>query len=248
MQLALDLGNTRAKYGLFTEKQLVKQGHIPPQEGESFLNEILSVYGVTHYILSRTGGGYQEIEAALASRSLVGFELSHHLRMPFINHYATPSTLGADRMALVAAAVEEFPGQNCLVLDAGTCLTLDLVNADGHYLGGSIHPGIHMRLEAMHQMTERLPRVEVPEEDVEWPLSGSSTRDCILIGGIVGLAAEIDGMLERYREQYPEVQVVFTGGDAPRLVGLLKSPTFARPEFQIQGLNSILLFNSPNLH
>ena len=248
MQLAIDIGNTRAKYGLFRQRQLVKLGYLPEEDYAPMLEELLSRHGVSHFIHSRTGGTHQDLEALLSAQRLTGMALSHRLRMPFVNHYTTPETLGTDRMALAAAAVEEFPGQNCLVLDAGSCLTLDFIDSEGHYRGGSIHPGLNMRLEAMHQMTERLPRVQAPEGAFEWPLSGLSTRDSLLVGGIVGLAAEIDGMIERYREQHPELQVVLTGGDSPRLVGLMKNPTFARPEFQIQGLNGILLFNSPHLH
>jgi len=248
MQLIIDIGNTRTKYGQFDARTLLAHGTLPPDNPRESLRELLHNRPPDAILLSRSGQTHDWIEAELTALGQSWKLLGQSLRLPFVNHYATPHTLGTDRMALAAAAVAEFSGTPCLVVDAGTCLTFDGVDAEGHYWGGSIHPGLRMRLEAMHHFTDRLPLESLPDnwgtENAIPNVRGLSTRDCLLIGSVHGMAAEIDGMVELYKVESPDLKVVLTGGDAPRLDGLLKTPTFARPEFQLHGLNSILLFNS----
>ncbi|MBI1317203.1 type III pantothenate kinase [bacterium] len=253
MQLILDIGNTRTKFGQFDARILLAHGILPQENPREKLRELLHNRPPDAILLSRSGQTDDWIEAELTALGQSWKLLGQNLRLPFVNHYATPHTLGTDRMALAAAAVAEFSGTPCLVIDAGTCLTFDWIDAEGHYWGGSIHPGLKMRLEAMHRFTDRLPLESLPEpfvspdfgsQDAQTAIRGLSTRDGLIIGSVQGMAAEIDGMVGLYRAESPDLKVVLTGGDAPRLDGLLKTPTFARPDFQLHGLNSILLFNS----
>jgi type III pantothenate kinase len=139
----------------------------------------------------------------------------------------------------VAAAFAEFPYTDVLVLDAGTCLTYDFINAEGEYLGGAISPGLQMRAKAMNAFTADLPLVTPSDTD----LIGRNTTSSLESGCIHGMAAEIDGIINRYRERYYSLQVILTGGDAPSLQGHLKNHIFARPNTQPAGLNELLLFN-----
>jgi len=89
--------------------------------------------------------------------------LNHKTKMPFINKYMTPSTLGVDRLALMAGAVNQFPKENVLVIDAGSCITYDFVNTRSEYFGGSISPGIEMRYKSVNSFTANLPLLNKTE-------------------------------------------------------------------------------------
>nr|MCU0355429.1 type III pantothenate kinase [Cytophagales bacterium] len=171
--------------------------------------------------------------------------LDHTLPLPFANRYQTPRTLGTDRLAGVAGAQALFPGQSCLVVDAGTCLKFEWLENGSDYWGGSISPGLRMRFQAMHQFTSRLPLLE-PAADV--PLTGGSTAEAMQSGVLHGMTAEIEGIVAQYRIHHPDFRVLLTGGDAPffekRLFETrLKTPIFAVSELVATGLNHILNFN-----
>jgi type III pantothenate kinase len=163
--------------------------------------------------------------------------------VPLRNAYATPHTLGADRLAGAAGAGLLRPGQGTVVVDAGTALKLDLVTADGTYHGGSIAPGLRMRLQALHQFTGRLPLLELPAPDATVPLVGDSTTGALLSGVVNGTVAEIKDLLAEYRRQYPQVGVLLTGGDAAFLAARLPGRIFVVPELVLLGLHSILAYN-----
>jgi type III pantothenate kinase len=162
------------------------------------------------------------------------------------NAYATPQTLGADRLAGAVGAAYLRPGQPTLILDAGTALKLDLVTADGTYHGGSIAPGLRMRLRALHTFTGRLPLIELPDPAALVQLIGDSTASSMLSGVLNGAAAEVTGLVADYRQRYPGLGLVLTGGDAPYLqphlapaLGLI----FVVPELVLVGLDRILRHN-----
>jgi type III pantothenate kinase len=128
-----------------------------------------------------------------------------------------------------------------LVIDSGTCITFDLVNAKSEYLGGAISPGIEMRFKAVNAYTANLPLLR-PEEAI--PEKADSTRNAIQRGILNGVICEIDGTIDQYTAEYSTLTVVLTGGDANFLANNLKSSIFAIPNFLLEGLNSILIYNS----
>jgi type III pantothenate kinase len=162
--------------------------------------------------------------------------LNHRLPMPFEMGYGTPETLGGDRLANAAGAVREY-GRTCLVVDAGSCLTLTTVE-EGVLTGGSISPGVRMRFRALHRFTGALPFPEEPWETAEFP--GRNTRESILSGVLEGIADEAEQKIIRWRTLFPGAPAVITGGDALLLASLLKSPIFADPLLTLKGLNEIL--------
>lgn len=155
---------------------------------------------------------------------------------PFATDYRTTSTLGQDRIAAVAGALALTDGPR-LVVDAGSCLTYDFVDADGRHRGGSIHPGVGMRLRAMHESTARLPSVSA---EGELSLTGLTTEDALRTGGLLGTVAEMEGMLVRYRSDFPATSLLLTGGDAPLLLPHFSVPTVHFPHLVLQGLHHIL--------
>ncbi|MEL7163728.1 MAG: type III pantothenate kinase, partial [Bacteroidota bacterium] len=156
--------------------------------------------------------------------------------------YGTMDTLGQDRIAAVAGSLASLPhpapaASPSLIVDAGTCATLDLVSADGTYLGGNISPGIRMRLRAMHAFTARLPELE---PDTVTGRVGQSTTAALRHGAQLGLAYEIEGLYGRLQADFPGLQLLLTGGDAPWLAEHLSVPYVFRPHLVLRGLHLIL--------
>lgn len=167
--------------------------------------------------------------------------LSHKLHLPFQLDYLTPETLGLDRIALAAAAIGQYPSQDCLVIDAGTCITYDFVSADGVYQGGAISPGVEMRFKAMEHFTAKLP---LSDRSYFKDIIGKSTHGSLASGVVSGVKEEVKGTIEHYVERFPELITIITGGDASLFDDLLKNTIFAAPDFLLKGLNNILDYHA----
>jgi type III pantothenate kinase len=146
-------------------------------------------------------------------------------------------------MAAALAGWQRYEGHNVLVVVAGTCITYNIVEADGSFAGGAISPGLHMRLEAMHTFTGKLPQVKLRGDS---PLLGTTTETSLRSGAVNGAVAELKGMIAAYSEQYPSLKTVISGGDGRFLAEALKNGIFARPELVAEGLNTILNYNVSN--
>ena len=167
-------------------------------------------------------------------------ELTEKTPLPIDNQYGTPKTLGKDRIAAVMGAYRLFPNQNCLVIDAGTCITYDLLTKHKTYLGGNISPGIDMRLKAMHQFTAKLPLVERGQQERIW---GTSTETALRNGGQFGALYELEAFIRVCKEKFDPLTVVLTGGDGNFFAENLKTKIFARPNLVEWGLLEIFQFS-----
>ena len=154
--------------------------------------------------------------------------------------YATPLTLGMDRVALATAAFYHNPKGNTLVIDMGTCITYDMLNDHGEYLGGAISPGLHMRYNAMHQQTKKLPLLE-PEIPLDF--IGNSTANSMHNGVVQGISHELDGVIDQYKNRFEHLTVILTGGDSHFFAKRLKNSIFANSKFLLEGLNYLLEYN-----
>lgn len=237
--LTLDVGNTRTKIAAYTDNDLVFTETVPYLT-IPYLKKIPYNHKNSNCILSVTGSVTADIEKYLEKKFKNFTILSHDTPVPIKNLYATPATLGRDRLAAVVGAYALFAGEHCLVIDAGTCITYDFLDAEGAYHGGNIAPGLQMRLRAMHKFTERLPLVEMREQ--ETPL-GNDTESALRNGAQYGALLEVRGYIGKYRRKYRHLNVLFTGGDADFFVKQLKSRIFARPNLVSLGLNQILNYN-----
>ena len=164
----------------------------------------------------------------------------HSTKIPFKNSYATPKTLGMDRVALATAAFYQNSGANTLVIDAGTCITYDMMNDYGEYLGGAISPGLRMRYSALHEYTAKLTLLE-PQDILD--IIGNSTNASIHSGVLNGICREIDGVIGQYQSRFEDLTVILTGGDAQILSKRLKNTIFANSNFLLEGLNYLLEYN-----
>jgi type III pantothenate kinase len=235
MQLSVDMGNSLVKLGVFDGDELLAT-EVHQTLTVPVLSQVLYNHSVDFVILCSVRKPDAELEAYLEEH-VRWVRLQADTPLPIRVQYKTPETLGQDRVAAVAGARALFPNQNCLVVDAGTCITYELLRADGTYLGGNIAPGMDMRLRAMHEFTARLPLVNRGEPDF-W--IGNDTPTAIRNGAQWGTLLEVEGMLNRCEAYFSEFQPVFTGGDADFLAKNVKSKIFVHPHLVLLGLNSIL--------
>ena len=239
MNLAADIGNTHIKLALFEGDELKEVWMDLASVGET-----LTKYPIRKAIISKTGAN-EEVEAYLKEKGVPTLFLNHTLKLPFKILYKTPATLGADRIAGSLASYRLFPNHNVLKVDFGTCITFDLITARGEYLGGSISPGVRMRLKALNHYTAGLPLVEVPQQGANgFNLTGDDTYSSIISGVMNGIWEEVQGIINQYDSRFDSLKVVGTGGDLHFFAALLKSEIFARPYLVLEGLNVILNYNS----
>ncbi len=163
--------------------------------------------------------------------------LTHETSLPIKNGYATPQTLGKDRLAAAVGAAYLYPEQNVLVIDAGTALTYELVSASGKYLGGNIAPGITMRFKALNHFTGKLPLCEMVED---YPMVGTDTQSAIVAGVLNGITYEVEANLEQFSLNFPNLKVILTGGDADFFAKRIKKSIFVVYDLVLIGLNRIL--------
>ncbi|NOS94149.1 MAG: type III pantothenate kinase [Cyclobacteriaceae bacterium] len=236
MNLVVDVGNTRIKAATFEEDRMVASFQF---EHLIALREKLGSQIFQHVLISSVNQPDADFDFIQPTgKKLI---LSPQLPLPIKNVYATPQTLGVDRLAGACGAYAIFPGKNCLVIDAGTCINYEFIDESGTYHGGAISPGIDMRFKAMHTFTARLPLVQ---RKADADLVGNSTETCMQSGVMNGVVAEVENTIEKYREKYPSVVVLLCGGDAPFFENRLKPTIFAAPDLVLKGLNRILRYNA----
>lgn len=237
--MVIDLGNTRLKMGIFNGDTL---SHTEHSSSGTSLSEIWEDWYITwkpHRIaLSSTASLDQDARLWIESHRVL--TVHHGLHFPFEISYTSPETLGQDRLAAVSAVHALYKDMNVLVIDCGTCITYDVLLSDGVYLGGNISPGVRMRLRSMHEFTDRLPLVDVPEE-IQW--IGRSTREALQSGGIAMAIMEANGMIFYLKEKYGSLRTVLTGGDAGLFQNHLKGELDFCADLVLSGLNEILKNN-----
>ncbi|PSR55606.1 type III pantothenate kinase [Adhaeribacter arboris] len=235
IQIAVDIGNTRIKYGVFDEKGLVKADQVQSLQE---LTDVVVHGQVQHAIISSV----RYLEQVLFSVPGKIVWLSPTVPVPITNNYGTPETLGMDRLAAVIGANFLYPNQDCLIIDAGTCITFDFIDRHASYYGGSISPGLDMKFKALHTFTGKLPLVEQAEK-FKVPLVGRNTIECLKSGVLNGSLAEVTGIITDYKQQSPDLIIIVCGGDAPFFEKNIKAPIFVVPDLVLIGLNRILNYN-----
>ena len=235
-ELVIDMGNTRIKVARFENNVPVEEAHFAHHDpafdqwcvAHAHLKAIVSS-------VAPAGTG----ESGLAQLKHL-HRFSYKSRLPFINTYKTPETLGHDRMAVIAGARSFFPEGALLCIDAGTCITYDVVNEQNEYLGGAISPGLAMRYKALHTFTGRLPLVEHLDFTAT---AGADTQESIRAGVQQGTIGEMQHMVACYRELHPHLHVTLSGGDTAFFEKRLKCNIFAHPQLVVKGLYHILKLN-----
>lgn len=232
--LCFDFGNTRLKCAVFNNKEIQKVITLEDDSVAS-IEKIIGEEKPAKSILSSVINHNPEIETLLAAKSKF-HKLSEKSKLPFTIPVGKPETVGADRLALVAAAVYFYPKQHNLIIGLGSCITYNFVNKLHEFLGGAISPGLNMRFKAMNQFTAKLP-LETPNSN--FPLVGYDTKTNLHSGAILGMAKEMDGFIDEYNLRYSNFNVHLTGGDMSFFVPLIKNKIFANPHLIFNGLYAL---------
>jgi len=236
--LCFDFGNTRLKCAVFENREFIEE-RVLENAGNTTIQELIDQYKPDKSILSSVINHPPEIEALLA-RHTNFHKLGYASKLPLTTPVGKPETIGADRLALVAAAVDLFPNQHNLAIGLGTCITYNFINRSHEFLGGSISPGMTMRFRAMHEQTALLPLIKAEHN---FPMVGFDTKTNLLSGVILGISKEIDGIIEAYALKYNNFNVLLTGGDMGFFVPHLKNKIFADPYLIYKGLYAISEYN-----
>lgn len=236
MDMAIDIGNTRIKAGLFQNGKLMRVLHPAKEE----LKQICEEHHVDRAVICNVGH-HEDIASMLTGQCTV-FTPSVSSLLPLTIRYDTPHTLGMDRVAAAAGAVKLLGQGPAMIVDAGTCITIDLVDGQNCYLGGAILPGIQMRLEALSHFTQHLPRVRLSTLSWDKPaLLGASTESSILCGTAYAAAIEIEEWARRHAACHPSLQVLVTGGDSQWLCQCMEQDATATPLPPIRKEDYLLL-------
>jgi len=238
--LCFDFGNTRKKVAVFHGAEM-KEAVVLPDDSIETIQSLIQRVKPHKSILSSVVDHNPAMEEVLASATHF-HKLSHLTKLAFTTPVGKPETIGADRLALTAAAVHFYPATNNLVIGMGSCVTYNFINKYHEFVGGAISPGLEMRLKALNYYTAKLPLIKA---DSNVPLIGYDTNTNILTGVVLGLAKEIDGFIEAYRERFRNFNVLLTGGDIVYLASHLKNKIFADPDLIFKGLYAISEVNNP---
>ncbi|PXY41610.1 type III pantothenate kinase [Flavobacterium cheongpyeongense] len=243
MVLTVDIGNTRIKAAVFEGSTVLGKFVFEKNELEKKIKKILKKFqNCSDLVVASVGNIERQSFLALEKELNIHF-LTHEDVFPFVNKYATPKTLGIDRMVLAAGATLQFPKQNRLVIDAGTCITYDFIDEFDHYLGGAISPGLRLRYEALHNYTARLPLLALEDPG---SYIGNTTAQAIHSGVVNGFVYEIDGFIDEYRVRYSNFIIILTGGDTEFLAKRLKNTIFANSNFLLESLNQTFQYKIDN--
>ncbi len=239
MNLIIDIGNTRIKAALFEQNEL-KDFFVFETTDALLASDLFGKYSIKQCI---TASVVDKIEPFL-KRLNAGIQtllFTSETPSPLVNLYRSANTLGSDRLASAVGGNLLFPGKNLLVIDAGTCIKYNFVNSNDEYLGGGISPGLQMRFKALNTFTARLPLLDIDQNFDSF--IGTNTNESILSGIQIGALAELQGLIEKYKNIYPDINIVLTGGDAYFFEKRLKNRIFTDSFLILKGLNRILEYN-----
>lgn len=239
MNLCIDIGNTRIKIGIFDKGQMIHNDAFYTMSTKE-IDQLLNKYKVERAISSSTRKSITAFEKRIKAKMNL-LRLTHKTAIPIMNHYHTPETLGKDRLAVAVGCTKVYPNKNCLVIDAGTCITYDIIDANRNYLGGNISPGLRMRAEAMDTLTSTLPLVE-PKYNEDY--IGKSTVSAMQNGIVYGTILEMQSFIAMIKEDIGEINVIITGGDASFFEDLLNSKIFVHSFLVLEGLDVIINYNA----
>jgi len=236
--ICIDIGNTQTKIGIFENSDLLETIVLDVLEVNNIEN-IFSKNNIEYSIISNVNEIDDQLLHKLQTKTKL-LPFNYNTKLPFTNKYKTPNTLGLDRIALAAAAVDFINETNVLVISLGTCVTFEFLNRKKEYLGGAISPGLNMRLQAMNHFTAKLPLLSFTEPT---DFNGNSTETCMQSGAFFGLLEEIKGRINLYESQFGDTQIILSGGNCFLFEKHLKKALFAHPYLTLFGLNKILTYN-----
>ena len=234
--IVIDGGNTQVKLGFFKQKQLLKTHRF---NGFNSLNQFISSRDIA--VLANVGN--PKIQDQLREIGCQIKPIHATGPTPFLNAYKTPETLGIDRLCNVAAVHDMHPKQNVLVVDIGTCIKFDFIDANSSYHGGSISPGIALRFSSLHEHTANLPLLHPKSR---WNLIGTSSEESIQNGVMGSVSAELNWRIKEFNNRYEDLVIYLTGGDAHYFDLGQKNNIFVDENLTLKGIYALHLHQFPN--
>lgn len=243
MNLIIDIGNSLLKIAIVEHDEVIEQ-RTCGQLSDDTVRDILSRYpSLQQSIVASTSVATSQVADLLRECGLQVLEMTSSVPVPIGNDYLSPETLGVDRLAAAVGAVEVMGHRDCLIVDFGTAITIDLVE-NGAFRGGNISPGARSRFRALHDYTSRLPMCDVTDEILQL---GRTTQQAIEQGVMEGITHEIEGYIRSFSLHNDKLTLIFTGGDANFFVKRIKNAIFAKCDLVLCGLNRILEYNARNI-
>lgn len=245
VNLVIDIGNTRAKLLVFNDQEVVELAYSDSNTLKE-LDALCQRHTLEKGILSTVARLGEEAEERLRKLPFPLIRLDANTPLPInllwkrpdlADPIRMPNTMGADRIAAIVGAMVQAPGTPLLIVDAGTCITYEVIDNEGFYIGGNIAPGIQMRLKAMHEHTALLPLVA---EEGDTPLLGYDTDTCMRSGAKLGMTFEIEGYIRLWKERFPNLQVYMTGGSEIKFNQEIEGIVHHDNHLVPKGLNDIL--------
>ncbi|MDO3681751.1 type III pantothenate kinase [Paenibacillus ehimensis] len=249
MILVVDVGNTNIVLGIYEGKQLLHHWRLSTNRSATS-----DEYGMTMYNLFRHAGiGLDQVDGVILSSVvpplmfvLEQLCLNYLKKAPLIVgpgiktglniRYENPKEVGADRIVNAVAAIELY-GSPCIVVDFGTATTFDYIDQKGQFIGGAVAPGISISTEALYQRAAKLPRIELVKPK---SVVGRNTIASMQAGIIYGFAGQVDGIVERIKQEFQvEPKVIATGGLAELIAGESRTIDLIDPLLTLQGLQII---------
>lgn len=240
MILAIDSGNTFLKLGVYNNHRALERFQSTYKEFDKIFKEITQKFIIENIVLSVVGHfdiNFLEDYFPTAKTTFI----NHQSFFPFKNTYETPQTLGIDRMVLSAGATLKYPKKNRLIIDMGSCITYDFVNDNDQYLGGAISPGVDMRYGVLHEKTAKLPLIKAKAFN---QVIGKSTETAIHSGVMTAIMFEMNGFINHFLEGNDNFIIILTGGSSKFFVKPLKSPIFAEPNFLMDSLVQLFIYQT----
>jgi type III pantothenate kinase len=240
--LAVCVGNTRTQVGLLEGIEVHARQSFPndqieqiaefakAQAGQAARDPAVVIASVHAHVADKLQA---RLESALGAEI---YRVGRDLEIPILHSLDDPTTVGQDRLLNALGAFARF-GQACVIIDAGTAITVDLIDGEGNFHGGAIAPGLNMMLRSLHQQTSALPELTYEAPDPARGVLGKDTRHAMLLGvraAAVGLAHLLIDQYAEFYGGYP--RVVATGGDAPTLFEKDELVEHVLPELQLLGV------------
>jgi type III pantothenate kinase len=262
MWLALDIGNSAAKGGLYDGTTLEHVFHVDHHQPAFRADGANAAW--TRALQPALDGvavervGVASVVPTVAANATAALErlteapiesIRPTMRLPFTLAYRTPDTLGVDRLAAAAAAwaahgADAAPTRPVVAIDAGTAVTLDVITRDGVYEGGVIGPGPALLRRALHDGTAQLPTVPLT-----WPdrVIGRSTGEGLQSGIMIGFVESVRGLLAQVASTLDDAPVVVaTGGWRDLLARRIDTIDRIRPHLVLDGIRVLMELNPPD--
>lgn len=244
MNLLIDIGNTSAKLAvadmpsapIFTMGVGIVHFERHHEPWADTFARLTNAFPIDSVRISTVAGEDNALKEALGALSIPVYWLTASTPCPIKPIAEVNPALGADRWAADIGALAQDAAHTLLIIDAGTCITYDVISRDGRFLGGAISPGVQLRLKAMHEHTALLPLFEAEEEAV---LLGYDTRTSMLSSAVNGSRFEIEGYIRHFFQEYPDLHVFITGGNSFHFSSDILCPVTHDPYLVFRGLNAL---------